>query len=81
MIKITSDCQGRSQDLNQPLQNIVQNFDDDVIIMTLTSLFDTGEEHENFKFCAISLNKLHTSGLCGVLRLIAPLSIAPLLHE
>ena len=30
--------QGRSQDLNQPLQNIVQNFDDDVIIMTLTSL-------------------------------------------
>ena len=30
--------QGRSQDLNQPLQNTVQNFDNDVIIMTLTSL-------------------------------------------
>ena len=29
---------GRSQDLNQHLQNIVQNLDDDVIIMTLTSL-------------------------------------------
>ena len=30
--------QGRSQDLNQPLQNITQNFDDDVISVTLTSL-------------------------------------------
>ena len=30
--------QGFSQDLNQPLQNIVENFDDDVIITTLTSL-------------------------------------------
>ena len=32
---------GRSQDLNEPLRNIVQNsddVDDDVIIMTLTSL-------------------------------------------
>ena len=30
--------QGGSQDLNQPLQDIAQNFDDDVIVMTLTSL-------------------------------------------
>ena len=30
--------QWRRQDLDQPLQNIVQNFDDDVTIMTLTSL-------------------------------------------
>ena len=28
--------QGRSQGLNQPLQNIMQSFDDYVIIMTLT---------------------------------------------
>ena len=30
--------QGRSQDLNRHLQNIVQNFDDDVIIIMLMSL-------------------------------------------
>ena len=30
--------QGRSQDLDQSLQDIAQNFDDDVIIMTLTAL-------------------------------------------
>ena len=35
------DCnmiQGRSQDLIRPLQDIAQNFDDDVIIMMLASL-------------------------------------------
>ena len=31
-------CQARSQDLNQPLQDIAQNFDDDDIIMVLASL-------------------------------------------
>ena len=31
-------CQARSQDLNQPLQDIAQNFDDDDIIMVLVSL-------------------------------------------
>ena len=36
---------------------------------------------KNFKFCAISLNMLHTGGLCGVLRFTAPLSTGPLLHE
>ena len=30
--------QGRSQDLHRPLQDIAQNFDNDVIIMTLASL-------------------------------------------
>ena len=30
--------QGRSQVLNRPLQDIAQNFDNDVIIMTLASL-------------------------------------------
>ena len=30
--------QGRRQDLNRPLQDIAQNFDDDVIIKTLTLL-------------------------------------------
>ena len=30
--------QGRSQDLNRPLQDIAQNFDNDVSIMTLTLL-------------------------------------------
>ena len=30
--------QGRSQDLNQPLQDIAQNFDDDVITIMLMSL-------------------------------------------
>ena len=30
--------QGRSEDLNLHLQNIAQNFDDDVIIMMLMSL-------------------------------------------
>ena len=29
---------GHSQDLNQPLQDIAQNFDDDLIIITLTTL-------------------------------------------
>ena len=28
---------------------------------------------KNFKYCAISLNILHTGGLCGVLRFNAPL--------
>ena len=31
-------CQGRSQDLNQPLQDIAQNFDDGDIILVLASL-------------------------------------------
>ena len=64
----TEFSQGRSQDLNQPLENIVQNFYDDVIIMT------PGKNMKNFKYCAISLNMLHTGGLCGVLRFTAPLS-------
>ena len=37
-VSFISDAQGRSQDLNQPLQDIAQNFDDDAIIMTLMSL-------------------------------------------
>ena len=37
-VSFISDAQGRSQDLNQPLQDIAQNFDYDAIIMTLTSL-------------------------------------------
>ena len=28
---------------------------------------------KNFKYCAISLNIVHTGGLCGVLRFTAPL--------
>ena len=32
---------------------------------------------KNFKFSAISLNMLHTGGLCGVLQYTAPLSTAP----
>ena len=28
---------------------------------------------KNFKFCAISLNMIHTGELCGVLRFTAPL--------
>ena len=34
-VKRSQEC---SQDLNQPLQDIAQNFDDKTIIMTLTSL-------------------------------------------
>ena len=34
----TFQLQRRSQDLNRPVQDIAQNFDHDVIIMTLTSL-------------------------------------------
>ena len=30
---------------------------------------------KNFKYCTISLNMLHTDGLCGVLRFTAPLSL------
>ena len=33
---------------------------------------------KNFKHCAISINMLHTGGLCGVLRFTARLHI---LHE
>ena len=67
---------GRSQDLNQPLQNIVRNFHDDVIVMTLTdvAIATPGKNMKNFKYCAISLNMLHIGGLCGVLRFTAPLS-------
>ena len=32
------ETQGRSQDLNRPLKDIVQNFDDDVIVIMMTSL-------------------------------------------
>ena len=28
---------------------------------------------KNFKYCAISLNMIHTGGLCGVLEFTAPL--------
>ena len=63
--------QGRSQDLNRPIQDIAQNFGNDIIIMTLTSLLRRQVKHE--KFCAISLNILHTGGLCGVLRFTARL--------
>ena len=38
--------QGRSQDLNQPLQDIAQN--NDVIIVTLTSLSRRHGKHEKF---------------------------------
>ena len=34
---------------------------------------DVRESMKNFKYCAISLNILHTSGLCGILRFTAPL--------
>ena len=40
--------QGRSQGLNQPLQNIMQSFDDCVVIMTLTSLLWHRGKHEKF---------------------------------
>ena len=55
--------QGHSQDLNRPLQDIAQNFDDEVIIIT----------PKIFKYCAISLNIIHTGELCGILGLTAPL--------
>ena len=38
--------QRRSQDLDRPLQDIVQNFDNDVIITTLTSLSWRQGKHE-----------------------------------
>ena len=62
--------QGCSQDLNRPFQDIAQNldhYDADVIIGTLW------KNVKNFKYCAISLNMLHTSGLCRVLGFTAPL--------
>ena len=72
--------QERSQDLNWSLQDIVQNFDDNMIIMTLTSSLwhwhhyrDTGKNMKNFKYCVISLNVVHTGGLWGVLGFTAPL--------
>ena len=40
--------QGRSQVLNRPLQDIAQNFDNDVIIMTLASLSWRQGKHEKF---------------------------------
>ena len=61
------DCwsnQGRSQDFNGALQDIAQNFDDDVIIKTLTSL-----SWNMF----ISLNMVHLGWRCGVLGFTAPL--------
>ena len=80
-IGLPEDCghlqyiQGRSQDLNQPVQNIAQNFHDDVIIIDTDLVIVTpGKKMKNFKHCAISLNMLHTGGLCGVLWLTAPLS-------
>ena len=61
--------QGRSQDLNQPLQNIVQIFNDDVIIMTLTSLL----WHQRKTWKILSIVE-YTGGLWGVLRFTAQLS-------
>ena len=52
------DCnmiQGRSQDLIRPLQDIAQNFDDDVIIMTLTSL--SSHEGKTWKHLSIVLSR------------------------
>ena len=52
------DCnmiQGRSQDLIRPLQDIAQNFDDDVIIMTLTSLL--WHEGKTWKHLSIVLSR------------------------
>ena len=65
--------QGPSEDLNIPLQDIVQNFDDDVIIMRWRQYHDTRKNMNNFKDCPISLNMLHTDRLCGVLGFTAPL--------
>ena len=59
--------QGGSQDLNRPLQDIAQNFADDAIIMMRCHYLDTGKNMKIFKYCAISLNMVHTGALCGVL--------------
>ena len=37
-VKLKTKHLGRSQDLNRSLQNIAQDFDDDVIVMALMSL-------------------------------------------
>ena len=55
--------QGRSQDLNGSLQEIPLNFDNNVIIMTLMA---QGKDMKSFKYCAISLNMLHTGELFGI---------------
>ena len=56
---------GRSLGLNRPLQDVAQNLDDDFIMITLTS--------SSWHRGKISLNMLHTGGLCGVLGFTAPL--------
>ena len=56
---------GRSLGLNRPLQDIAQNLDDDFIMITLTS--------SSWHRGKISLNMLHTGGLCGVLGFTEPL--------
>ena len=60
------DNQGHSQDLNWLLQDIVK-------VLTMTSYHDAnviietpGKNIKIFKYCPISLNMLHTGGLCGV---------------
>ena len=45
------------------------HYDDDVIIET------PGKNMKNFKYYAISLNMLHTGGLCGVLEFTASLIV------
>ena len=62
--------QGLGQDLNRPLQDIAQNFDDDAIIMMLLSL--SWQWGKNFKYCTILLNMAHIGRLCGVLGFTAP---------
>ena len=47
----------------------IHHYEADVIIVT------PGENMKNFKYCAISLNMLHTGGLCGVLGFTAPLNL------
>ena len=64
---------GGSQDLNWRLQDIAQN----LTMMSLLSRWrhyrDTTKNMNNFKNCTISLNMLHSDGLCGVLGFTAPL--------
>ena len=69
--RLKSQRQGCSQDLNWPLQDNFwrwrHHYDADVIIAI------PGGNMKNFQYFSISLNMVHTGGLCEVLGFTAPL--------
>lgn len=58
----TSQIKGLSQNLNWPLQDILQNFDVDVIAMVQRHYRDTDDRLKQDNYRAVFINMLHAGG-------------------